>query len=105
TVLIWRPPSGVPANPAGPPLIRELVIICPDPSAPYRLLEITAPNDSRTIQLNEASLNTASGRALVQSVKTANTSVKAVLTHQLRTASPANGTARAAVRFECELHP
>jgi hypothetical protein len=105
TVLIWRPQGGVPANAAGPPLIRELVIICPDPAAPYRLLEITAPNDSRTIQLNDASINTSSGRALVNGVKSASTSVKAVLTYQLRTATPSNGTARAAVRFECELHP
>jgi len=105
TVLIWRPQGGVPANPAGPPLIRELVIICPDPAAPHRLLEITAPNDARTIQLNEASLNTSSGRTLVNGVKTASTSVKAVLTHQLRTATPSNGSTRGVVRFECELHP
>jgi hypothetical protein len=105
TVLIWRPPGGTPANPAGPPLIRELVIICPDPNAPHRLLEITAPTDSRTIQLNDASINTSTGRSLVNGVKSANGSVKALLTQQLRTASPSSGSPRAAVRFEVELHP
>jgi hypothetical protein len=105
TVLIWRPTGGTPANAAGPPLIKELVIICPDPTASYRLLEITAPTDSRAIQLNDASINTSTGRALVNGVKAASTSVKAVLTYQLRTAAPSSGSARAAVRFECELHP
>jgi len=105
TVLIWRPPNGTPANAAGPPLIKELIIICPDPAAPYRLLEITAPTDSRTIQLNDASINSSAGRTLVNSVKTANGSVRAVLTYQLRTASPASGSARGVVRLECELHP
>jgi hypothetical protein len=105
TLLIWRPTAGVPANAAGPPLIKELIIICPDPAAPHRLLEITAPTDSRTIQLNDASINTSTGRALVNGVKIANAGVKAVLTHQLRTASPSSGSARAAIRFECELHP
>jgi hypothetical protein len=105
TVLIWHPSTGTPANAAGPPQIRELIIICPDPANPSRLLEITAPTDSRTIQLNEASINSSAGRALVNSVKSANGSVKAVLTYQLRTASPASGSARGVVRFECELHP
>jgi prepilin-type N-terminal cleavage/methylation domain-containing protein len=108
TVLIWRPAGGTPANAAGPPLVKELLIICPDPSDPRRLVEITAPSDSRTIQLNEASLLTSSGRSFVSGIKTASTSVKTLLTPLMRTAATSSGGSnnlRAALRFECELHP
>lgn len=111
TVLIWRP-NGAPTNAAGPPLIRELVMICPDPADPGRLLEITLPTDSRTIEFNDASLNTSSGRALIAGLKTSAASVKVLLTPLLRTATASGSVAgttttslRAAVRFECELHP
>lgn len=108
TVVIWRPANGTPANASGPPLVRELVIICPDPADPRRLVEITAPADTRTIQLNEASLNTTSGRSLIAGIKSASSSVKTPLTSLLRTASTSSGgnsNLRAAIRFECELHP
>ncbi len=111
TVLIWRP-NGAPANAAGPPLIRELLMICPDPADPSRLLEVTMPTDARTIELNDASLNTTTGRALVAVLKTASTSVKVLLTPLMRTAAisyTVSGTTattqRGAVRFECELRP
>lgn len=107
TVVIWRPANGTPANPNGPPLIKELVIFGPDVNDPSRFLEVTAPNDTRTIQLNDASLNTTSGRTLISSLKTATTSVKTTITSRLRTAATTTGSnsLRAAVRFECELHP
>jgi prepilin-type N-terminal cleavage/methylation domain-containing protein len=108
TVVIWKP-TGTPVNPAGPPLVRELVIICPSPTNAGELIEVTALNDSRTIALNEASLNTASGRTLINGIKTASTSSKVQLTPLLRSASTAgtSGTSslRGCVRFECELHP
>ncbi|MCE9605269.1 MAG: hypothetical protein K8U03_10250 [Planctomycetia bacterium] len=112
TVVIWRPAGGVPANPAGPPLIKELVIFSPDATDPGLLLEITAPTDTRTIQLNDASLNTTSGRTTITGIKTATTSVKTQITSRIKTASAATATGgnttsslRAAIRFECELHP
>lgn len=108
TVVVWRPANGTPANPAGPPLIKELVIFGPDVNDPSQLLEVTAPTDSRTIQLNEASLNTTSGRTLIAGLKTATTSVRTVITSRVKTASTSatsGGTQRAAIRFECELHP
>ena len=37
TVVIWHP-GGTPANPAGPPLVQELTIVCPDPAAPNDLI-------------------------------------------------------------------
>ena len=60
------------------------------------------------MQLNDASLNTTAGRSLIQSIKTASTTTKTVLTPLVRIASTStSGTTnqRAAVRFECELHP
>lgn len=109
TVVVWRPANGVPANPAGPPLIKELVIFGPDVNDPSQLIEVTVPTDSRTIQLNDASLNTTSGRTLISSLKTATSSVKTVITSRVKTASTstASGSSsmRAAIRFECELHP
>lgn len=107
TVVIWHP-TGDPTNAAGPPLVKELIIIGPDPNDPKRLLEFTAPTDTRTIQLNEASLNTTSGRTLISSIKTASTTVKTLLTPLVRTASTGatgSNATRAAIRFECELHP
>lgn len=108
TLVIWSPPGGTPANVAGPPLVRELIIIAPDPTDARRLMEFTASTDSRTVQLNDASLNTSAGRTFISSIKTASTTVKTLLTPLLRTASTnstGSGTPRAAVRFECELHP
>jgi len=109
TVVVWRPAGGVPANPNGPPLIKELVIFGPDATDPSRLLEVTMPTDTRTIQLNDASLNTTTGRTLIAGLKSANSSVRTVITSRLKTAgtsSTGGGTSlRAAIRFECELHP
>lgn len=106
-LVVWKP-SGTPVNPAGPPLISELVIVCPNPSNPGELCEITAANDTRTVQLNETSLNTSTGRALITAVTTATTSVKTQLTPMLRsaaTATTASAAIRGCIRFECELHP
>lgn len=107
TLLVWRP-AGTPANAAGPPLLGEVVIVCPDPADPSRLVEITAPGDTRPVPLDSAALNTTAWRNALAAVKTADTSRKTVLTNLLRTArtsSGATGTVRGAVRFECELHP
>jgi len=107
TLVIWRP-NGAPSNAAGPPLVRELVIICPNPADPGELIEVTAAADTRTVQLNEASLNTSSGRSFITGIKTASSSKKVQLTPLLRSAATASGSSaslRGCVRFECELHP
>lgn len=106
TLVVWRP-TGLPQNPNGPPLVKELVIICPNPNDRGELVEITALNDSRTVALNDAGLNTTAGRALINGIKTASTSTKVSLTPLLRTAAAASGAnnTRGCVRFECELHP
>lgn len=102
TLVVWNP-AAAPANANGPPLVRELVIFCPDPADPRRLLEITAPHNASTIQLNEQ-LNTPAGRSLIAGIKTASDSEKVVLSNLLRTAD-VNGATRGCVRFERELRP
>jgi hypothetical protein len=107
TLVVWHP-TGDPVNAAGPPLVKELVIICPNPTNPGELIEVTALADTRTVALNEASLNTTSGRAFIHGIKTASSSTKVSLTPLLRsaaTSSSSSASLRGCVRFECELHP
>jgi len=107
TLVIWHP-TGAPANAAGPPLVKELVIICPNPSDAGELIEVTATADTRTVQLNEASLNTSSGRSFINGIKTATSSTIVQLTPLLASAAVSNSknaAIRGCVRFECELHP
>jgi hypothetical protein len=107
TLVIWHP-TGNPVNTAGPPLVKELVIICPNPTSAGELIEVTATADTRTVALNDASLNTTSGRSFISGIKTASSSTKVSLTPLLRsalTSTAAGTTARGCVRFECELHP
>jgi hypothetical protein len=80
-----------------------LVIFCPDPADPRRLLEITAPNNASTIQLNEQ-LNTSAGRSLIAGIKSSSDSKTVVLSNLLRTAT-VSGATRGCVRFERELRP
>ncbi len=105
TLVVWSPTNGTPVNPNGPPLVNELVMICPHPTSAGQLCQIIAANDTRTVQLNDASLNTTTGRSLISGIKTAQTSTKTVLTPLLRTAAASTSQTRGAVRFECELHP
>lgn len=108
TLIVWRP-QGAPANPQGPPLAGELVIFCPDPAQPNRLVELTVPDDTRAVPL-DGTLDTPSGRALVNSIKLSAAARKVTLTELLRTAlpwarAPTPANLRGAVRFVCELHP
>ncbi len=104
TLVVWRP-SSVPANADGPPLVGELVIFCPDPEDPRRLLEITLPGDTRPAPFSQ--LDTAAGRKMIEDIKLSNTSKKVVLTNLLHTASlSGNATdVRGAVRFVRRVRP
>lgn len=111
-LLIWRP-NGAPQNPDGPPLIREIVIITPDPDQPNRLLEVTAPLDTRTIPL-DATLNTGAWVAELLSLVRSPSAKKTVLTDLLRVAEVAvsgpssgntSGQRRGVIRFVRELRP
>lgn len=110
-LLVWRP-NGAPQNANGPPLIREIVIVTPDPDQPNRLLEVTAPLDSRTIPL-DSSLQSAAWQAELLALVRSTNSKRTVLTDLLRVASAttdgtiSSGSAqqRGAIRFELELRP
>lgn len=104
TLVVWRP-SGEPANPAGLPRFNELVVFCPDPNAPNRLLELTVPGDSRVVP---SVADAAAWRSEVANMQTRNDAQRVVLTDLLRAAALNNGPTVAlcgAVRFEQRLCP
>jgi prepilin-type N-terminal cleavage/methylation domain-containing protein len=109
TLLVWHP-TGTPANPQGPPLIKELVIYCPDPDNPYQILEITAPTDNRVIPL-DSTLNSGAWPATLLALKRAATSQKVVLTDLVRVASSTSSNPldttnlRGQLRFEIDMYP
>ena len=103
-LVVWHP-NGAPANAAGPPLLSEVVIYCPDPSNPYQLLEVTLPGNSTSIPLNSASLNTPGWQSQLASLVTSPSSNRVLLTNLVRAASVNNANLRAAIRFETEMHP
>lgn len=111
-LLVWHP-DGTPQNPNGPPLIREIVCISPDPDQPNRLLEVIAPLDTRTIPL-DSTLNSAAWRTELLALVRSPNAKRTVLTELLRVAvatadgavvSEAAGQRRGVVRFARELRP
>ncbi|MCE9553505.1 MAG: prepilin-type N-terminal cleavage/methylation domain-containing protein [Planctomycetes bacterium] len=110
TLVVWSP-TGNPVNAAGPPLYSELVIFCPDPAAPYRLVEIKAPTDMRsTPALSDAS----AWLSNINSIKTSSAATKTILTDMLRIADAGSVTSsggnsssqlRGAVRFGVMVRP
>jgi hypothetical protein len=111
TLVVWRP-RGAPVNPQGPPLVRELVIYCVDPADPRQFVEITAPLDSRPAPFTD--LNTSTGRAMIEGIKTSTSSTKVVLTGLLRVSRSATylsgipsdpSALRGCVRFQRRLLP
>jgi prepilin-type N-terminal cleavage/methylation domain-containing protein len=105
TLVVWRP-SGTPANAEGPPLISECVFFCPDPADPSRLLEITAPGDSREIPLTDE-LGESSWQTILDDLKTSPSSQIVVLCDCLRAFPSGGGLSqpRGAVRFQREIMP
>ena len=83
TLVVWHA-GGMPQNPDGPPLVGECVFICPDPNDPTQLVEITAPGDTREMNIDNKFINQSVARAVIESVKTSPTSQKVVLTDLLR---------------------
>ena len=104
TLVVWHP-DGDPADRDGLPRYNELVIYCPDWSEPSRLVEITAPNDTRTVPPVE---NRAQWAAEVEAIKQSGSSRVVTLTELLRTGLADDSIAtsrRGAVRFETRLRP
>lgn len=104
TLLVWHP-NGPPANPAGPPLLGELVIYCPNPANPYQLLEVTAPGNTQPVPFNDAGLNVPAWQTTIQNLAQSPSSNIVLLTDLVRAGQLDNVHSRAAVRFACEMHP
>jgi prepilin-type N-terminal cleavage/methylation domain-containing protein len=104
TLVVWHP-NGAPVNAGGPPLLSEVVIYCPDPANPNRLLEVTVPGNSSPIPLNAASLNTAGWRAQIKGFASGGGANQVLLTDLVRPAQLDANTLRAAVRFAADMHP
>jgi hypothetical protein len=102
---VWHP-DGAAANPDGLPLFSELTVICPDPTHPWRLLEIRTPADNRTTPpLSE----TATWQAELATLRRNMSAERVQLTDLLRVgAVTSGGTAddvRGAVFFHVRLLP
>jgi prepilin-type N-terminal cleavage/methylation domain-containing protein len=100
TLVVWR--AANPADPQGLPLFRELVIFAPDPAAPNRLLEITAPSDGRQVP---SPGNAAAWRTEIAALMGQSTTQSSQLTDLMRTPQTDSGTRRAAVRFHVLSRP
>jgi prepilin-type N-terminal cleavage/methylation domain-containing protein len=103
TVAIWHP-SGAPANSAGPPLVQEMMIFCPDPAGLNNLVLLTAPGDTRSVPATDP----IALKNLVDSLKTSATITKVTITNLLRVATPSSGGGsqqRAAMRFVVTVTP
>lgn len=104
TLVVWRP-AGEPVDPAGSPRFNELVVYCPDASAPNRLLELTVPGDSRVVPPVS---DEAAWRSEIANMQTRNDAQRVVLTELVRTAMLNSGASPAlcgAVRFEQRSRP
>lgn len=104
TLVVWHP-DGDPADADGLPRYNELIIYCPNLSAPNQLVEITVPTDTRTVPPVE---NPAQWATEIEAIKRASSSRVIVLTELMRTGSAADSMAtswRGAVRFETRLRP
>lgn len=99
TLVVWTTES-----PGNVPRVRDCVIICPDPAAPGRLVEIRVPDDTRLVPVPD---NVADLSNLIAEVKSAATDENKIeLTDRLLVARLTPGsTPRAAVRFEEEMQP
>jgi hypothetical protein len=105
TLVIWHP-AGAPANAAGPPLMQELMIFCPDPAALNNLVLLTAPGNISQVPTT----NAASFKSMIDTLKTSASANKVVLTNLLRVALESNTSTgivyqRGAVRFVVTLTP
>ncbi len=82
TLVVWSPPGGQPANPAGTPLVEELLLFCPDPDAPERLIQVRAAGDKRPVSLWE--LNTPTWQAELDRIKRSPSSQRMLLCEGVR---------------------
>lgn len=102
TLVVWHP-DGAPADPRGLPRFSELIIYAPNPSAPNELLEITVPNDNRTVPDRS---QTSTWDTELDTIKAGNTAEKVVLLGMLHVAAVSpSSTNHGCVRFIQRLLP
>jgi type II secretory pathway pseudopilin PulG len=104
TLVVWHP-TGAPVDPTGLPRWSEVVVFCPDPTAPQRLLEITSPSDSRPVPALAA---ISTWRSELSTLKNSSAANIIELTTLMRTANLGSSGApnlRAALRFDQRLRP
>jgi type II secretory pathway pseudopilin PulG len=100
TLVVWKASGTVTAGRL--PCYNELVIYCPNPSAPNQFVQMTTTNTSTAPAADDASAWLTALTALKKDAATKTV----VLTDLLRTCSTGSGTAtRGAVRFEARLRP
>ncbi len=104
-LVVWHP-SGAPANPAGPPLARELVIYGPDPGDPRSLVEVT-PADTDVRAMPSPNSDYAGWAAFIDGLLKSSSGTKTPLTDLLRVSAVTSGTTslRGAAHFECRAAP
>jgi prepilin-type N-terminal cleavage/methylation domain-containing protein len=101
TLVVWHP-AGPATAPEGMPRLNELVIYCPHPNDPSRLVEITTDD---AVPLSDDPVNWASQ---IDAVKRADDSKVTTLTELLRSCSAdsvGGVDLRGAARFEVRLRP
>ncbi|MDA7980121.1 MAG: type II secretion system GspH family protein [Pirellulales bacterium] len=101
TLVVWAP-SGDPENPAGPPMVKELVIYTPNPSDPSELWEMTEPTHTGSQSLT--TINSPIGRNLVNVMTVSETATKRVVMRRLQQVE-FSGAPTAMVRFSLQMRP
>lgn len=113
TLVVWRP-DGEPVDPDGLPRYGELVVFCPYPAEPNRLVEITVPGDMRPVPPPEdagqwaAAIEAIKAGADVEAVDNSGSQSTVTLTELMRVCPVAEGSLsqrRGAVRFQRRLRP
>ncbi len=109
SLVIWYPEAAV-SDPDGLPLWREVVVICPDPNSPNRLLELTDRSNSTPVPAVDQS---DSWERALDEFKSSDSTTAVELTHLIRAVTPTGdatetvlATSKAsAVRFEARYLP
>jgi prepilin-type N-terminal cleavage/methylation domain-containing protein len=105
TLVIWHPENAA-VQPDDGPLFSELIVICPDPEQPWRLLEIRTPTDNRPAPPLSDS---ATWQTELAAIKKSATAERVQLTDLLRvgaiTSGGIAGNARGAVFFHVRVLP
>jgi len=105
TLVVWHP-TGTPVDPEGLPRFNEVVIFCPHAEQPNELIQLTAPDDTRTVPPYD---DRTAWLAEVDALKGSESSRQVALTPLVRTASTDGSDTpdkqRACVRFNVRLRP